>query len=222
MMHDVYFDESGDLGWIFDAPYRNGGSSRYFTIAYIIIPKEKSILLDRFIRNFYKSFSIEAKKEFKGMDFNDEFACISAKKIAKLLKNNSDIKLGSITTKKENVPEIVDNHSSNILYNYMVALGLTPKLKILNHVNIIPDKRSVPNGSLNSCPDLLKTKIWFDNNSPVKLFYTPEESHQNKRLMFIDWIANFIWRNYENDRSVAYEILRPHLKENLLYFNKKR
>lgn len=33
----VYLDESGDLGWKFDAPYRSGGSSRYLTIAAIAV-----------------------------------------------------------------------------------------------------------------------------------------------------------------------------------------
>lgn len=61
-MHDVYFDESGDLGWILDAPYRDGGSSRYFTIAYVLIPSEKSILLDRFIRRFYKAIPLKPKE----------------------------------------------------------------------------------------------------------------------------------------------------------------
>lgn len=36
---NVYFDESGDLGWSFDKPYGAGGSSRYLTIAFLIIPK---------------------------------------------------------------------------------------------------------------------------------------------------------------------------------------
>ena len=36
MQVSVYLDESGDLGWKFDAPYRCGGSSRYLTISAII------------------------------------------------------------------------------------------------------------------------------------------------------------------------------------------
>ncbi|MCB0651498.1 MAG: DUF3800 domain-containing protein [Saprospiraceae bacterium] len=203
-MHDVYFDESGDLGWILDAPYRDGGSSRYFTIAYVLIPSEKSILLDRFIRRFYKSYSIEAKREFKGMNFNDEFAVIAAKRIVKFLKTNEDVKIGAITVKKEEVPKIIDARNSNILYNYMVAVALTPVLKTLKSVRIIPDKRSVPTGSQNSCPDLLKTKLWLENNANVKITYSPEDSHHNKRLMFIDWVANFVWRNFEDGRGEAY------------------
>jgi hypothetical protein len=39
----IYLDESGDLGWRFDKPYRYGGSSRYLTIVSLIIsPHEKA------------------------------------------------------------------------------------------------------------------------------------------------------------------------------------
>lgn len=35
---NVYLDESGDLGWVLDKPYRNGGSSRFMTIAFVACP----------------------------------------------------------------------------------------------------------------------------------------------------------------------------------------
>jgi len=36
---NVYVDESGDLGWEFAQPFRQGGSSRYLTIASLLVPK---------------------------------------------------------------------------------------------------------------------------------------------------------------------------------------
>ncbi|AZB91680.1 hypothetical protein DKE41_019025 (plasmid) [Acinetobacter pittii] len=36
----IYLDESGDLGWNFNHPYRQGGSSRFLTIACVITPSE--------------------------------------------------------------------------------------------------------------------------------------------------------------------------------------
>ncbi|WMN84132.1 DUF3800 domain-containing protein [Vibrio parahaemolyticus] len=41
---NIYLDESGDLGWTFDSPYRRGGSSRYLTIASLIVSPEKKAL----------------------------------------------------------------------------------------------------------------------------------------------------------------------------------
>jgi hypothetical protein len=54
-MVNIYMDESGDLGWKFDAPYRKGGSSRFLTIAFIICPSNKSHKLDRIVRRIYES-----------------------------------------------------------------------------------------------------------------------------------------------------------------------
>ena len=36
-MTTIYLDESGDLGWKFDADFKRGGSSRYLTIAAAVI-----------------------------------------------------------------------------------------------------------------------------------------------------------------------------------------
>ncbi len=215
--HDVYLDESGDLGWNLDVPYRNGGSSRYFTIAYIICERSKSIELDRLVRRFYKRYSIPREKEYKGMNFNDDFACIAIKMVLKMLKENTDMTIGTVTVKKANCPSTVNYESSNILYNYMVSLALVTKIQFLDKAHIIPDKRSIPRESINSCPDLIKTKAWFEYESSVLLEYSPEESYKNKRLIFIDWIANFVWRKYEDERTQAYKMLKPFLEENIIF-----
>jgi hypothetical protein len=47
---NVYLDESGDLGWTFDKPYRHGGSSRYLTISVLIVPKDLSHLPKRILK----------------------------------------------------------------------------------------------------------------------------------------------------------------------------
>jgi hypothetical protein len=49
---NLYLDESGDLGWKFDKPYRDGGSSRYLTIATLIIPQNLSHLPKRIIKSY--------------------------------------------------------------------------------------------------------------------------------------------------------------------------
>lgn len=219
---DIYFDESGDPGWILDAPFRNGGSSQYFTIAYVLVPKEKSLLIDRFITKFYRSYKLDPEIEQKGANFKGGFTLIAAKSIAKFIKKNTEIIIGAITITKSNVPSnIIDNLSDNnshILYNYMLRNALVSKLQPLDKVDIFPDKRSVPKGSQNSCPDLLKTKLWFELNSDVQITYEPQDSYKNKRLMFIDWVANFVFRNYEDKETKPYEIIRPYLKEDFMYF----
>ena len=68
MEYDVYFDESGDLGWKLNQPYRKGGSSQFFTIAYIIIPTDKNKYINRFIKQFHKDRQ-GIEKEVKGAEF---------------------------------------------------------------------------------------------------------------------------------------------------------
>jgi len=52
--YDVYYDESGDLGWKLNHPYRKGGSSQFFVIAYIILPTDKNKHINRFFKKFHK------------------------------------------------------------------------------------------------------------------------------------------------------------------------
>lgn len=214
---DVYFDESGDLGWTLDQPYRKGGSSRYFTIAYIILPADKNKYINRFLRKFNKSRN--SSKEVKGAKFSNGRAKVMAKDIMKLLDIHSDILIGSITAKKSGVPaQIVNSGNDDVLYNHMVQQAICSKLPAFSKVNIIPDKRSVPTGSQNSCSDLIKHDLWMIRGASVEIAYRPEESHHNERLMFIDWIANFVWRYHEDGHAHAYSILGRKLIEDTLFF----
>ena len=54
MAYEVYYDESGDLGWNLHNPFGNGGSSRYFIIGYMIVASENKKRISRFLRDFHK------------------------------------------------------------------------------------------------------------------------------------------------------------------------
>jgi len=41
-MH-VFLDESGDLGWNFEHPFRMGGSSRFLTLAFLVVDESTHI-----------------------------------------------------------------------------------------------------------------------------------------------------------------------------------
>ncbi|MGK0365157.1 MAG: hypothetical protein ACI85O_002222 [Saprospiraceae bacterium] len=218
MIYDIYFDESGDLGWTLNLPYRKGGSSRFFLIAYLIIPKEKNKLIERFINKFHKERK-GIKKEIKGASFRNSRAKVMSRLIIDFIRQNSDITIGYVVIKKSNVPiTLVASGNDDVMYNYMVKIGITNKIGHFASVDIIPDKKSVPAGSKNSCPDLIKENLWLSRNSLVEITYKPEESHHNSRLIFIDWIANFIWRHYEDKNSEAFQILEPVLGSEQLFF----
>ena len=220
MEYDIYFDESGDLGWTLDKKYRKGGSSQYFVIAYIIIPTANTKHITRFIKKFHKERKGK-QKEVKGADFRNHRAKSTARSIADLIQKGLDITVGTVIVKKTDVPNnLIGTGNDDVLYNHMVKKGLCSNIADFDKVNIIPDKKSVPKGSQNSCSDLLKDELWLCQYSNVEISYKPEESHNIDGLMFIDWVANFIWRSYEDGYSAAHQILQPHIKEEMLSFER--
>lgn len=220
--HRAYLDESGDLGWTLNQPYRKSGSSRFFTIALLILPQEKEKHINRFLRKFHKERGGQ-DKEYKGASFSSRKAKSMARKILGFIEHDPDMHLGAVTINKAKVPSMLTGtENSNILYNHMVQALLCPMVKHYENISIIPDKRSVPSGSQNSCADLIKHKLWCEFDSRISISYKAEESQYNQRLQFIDWIANFVWRSYEdshkNSSQDAYQIISPSLQEKTIYF----
>lgn len=217
MEFDVFFDESGDLGWVLDKPFRNGGSSKFFVISYIIIPTESKKHIVRFVKKTYKNRN-KAIGELKGTNFKARGAKTVSREIILLLERHG-FKVGCVVVKKCNVPiRLKDPQNKEVLYNFMVQLGICDKITSLDKVNIVPDARSVPNGSENSCSDLIKSKLWMELGSNTIINYSPEVSHQSYELMFIDWITNFTWRFYEDEKPEPLQILSQCIEIKTLFF----
>ena len=217
MSHKLYLDESGDLGWTFDKPNREGGSSRFLSIAFIIVPDDQIKYCNRLVRDIYTLFKIDPKQEFKGTSMNDDQKNITAGKIRKLLRDKTDIKLGSITVMKERVMEHI-REDGNKLYNYMIWLSALPKIKTYTQVEMIRDKRSIKVKSGNSCIDYLTTQLAFELKSATKLIDNPTESHTEANLIFIDWVANFVWSHYEDSKSDPFNRLLEVMDNKQLFF----
>ncbi len=115
MATNVYLDESGDLGWMLEKPYRRGGSSRHLTIAYIICPSEKKHLPKRIVKNLYKKLRESSRVEIKGSSLSVVQKEYVARETMKLLNLHPDIILGAITVRKENVLEHI-REDANKLY----------------------------------------------------------------------------------------------------------
>ena len=213
----IYQDESGDLGWTFDKPNRKGGSSRYLSIAFVCVPDAKKQQLWRLVKRIYEKYKLNPKVEKKGSSFNDEHAAYIANRITDLVHKHNDIRICAITIKKENVFEHIRT-DENILYNYALVLKIAPVIKDLAEVKIIPDKRTIKVRSGNSCAEYLRTKLWLEMNSTTQLDYIPTESSKLPQLWFIDWVANFVWRKYEDGRGDAYQALQSILDESQLFF----
>jgi hypothetical protein len=217
MPHNVYLDESGDLGWKFTHPYRNGGSSRFLTIAFVITPITLKHLPKRIVKKVYEKYSFPLGIEVKGIDLTLEQKKYVCKLAANMVTSNPQIILGAITVKKQNVlPHI--QQDGNKLYNYMIGLSVLNKINQHPTVNLIRDERSIKVASGNSCGDYLQIKLWFDLNSSTTLTDILIHSHECHNIMFIDWISSSIWSLYENGERAFFDILSPILANQKLFF----
>ena len=214
---NVYLDESGDLGWSLDKPYRNGGSSRYLTIAALIIPKIISHLPKRLIRKTYKGKKQSSDIEIKGQYLSKEETDRFIRKVIHLLEREPSITISVISVKKENVQHHIRS-DANKLYNYMVNFAILQEIRECPSVDFIPDPRTIKVASGNSLVDYLKTKLWFELNSATVIKHIPIESKRNLTLQFIDFIAHVVWSRYENNEYDSYRLLRPYITERHLFF----
>lgn len=214
---NVYLDESGDLGWILDKPYRHGGSSRFLTIAFVCCPSEKKHLLRRVVVEVYKRKKADPKIEIKGSSLSIEDKVFFAEKVRKLVSMNPDIKIGAITVNKSKVQTHI-REDANKLYNYMIRLAVLPNVYGFPVVNLIRDNKTVKVKSGNSLIDYLQMSLWFDMNSSTRIVDIPSDSKKVKNLIFIDWINNLIWGKYEDGNDRAYEIIRNVMTSKKLFF----
>lgn len=215
---NIYLYESGDLGWSFSQPFRHGGSSRFLTIAFVACPSEKKHLLQRVVRNVYRYTKSNPKEELKGSMMTTSQKNYVAKQIRSLLKLHPDIKIGAITTRKENVDEHIRD-DANKLYNFMIKLALLPVIKDEVVVNLIRDNKSIKVKSGNSLIDYLQITLWFDMKARTKIVDIPMDSKKVQNLIFVDWINNIVWGNYEDGNSEPFNILGSTISSQTLFFH---
>jgi len=213
----IYLDESGDLGWSFAAPFRNGGSSRYLTIGAICVPSDKKHLPKRIIKKLYGQFGWTTSVERKWSMMNDPERTAFAQAAHALCQANADIHLHAITVRKQNV-QMHLRADGNKLYNYMIRLSLLGRMRHHPEVIMIPDPRSIKVRSGNSLPDYLQTLLWFHLRCPTVLRMCPIESHDSKGIQFADMLCGAIQAGFEDGNLKYSNIIAPRLFQKRLYF----
>lgn len=211
----ILIDESGDLGWTLNKPYREDGSSQYLTVACLFLPKRSKNLPKNIISNMYKKMEWQNEKKASSASLNQKTTFCN--NVVSLLKSHPDIKIDVITVKKQNVATHIRT-DGNKLYNYMLSLIIPEYTAGYSEVDFIPDERSIKVKSGNSLVDYLQVKLWFEHNQQTKLINKPGRSHEQYNLQFIDWIAHCIWVNFEWNEDTMYKILIPHIKHRPLFF----
>ena len=213
----LYIDESGDTGFSFEKPNRSGGSSRYLTIASLLIPKTKRHIPKRIVRKVYNKRKRKTDNELKGHMLNIDEKQKIIDRTKSMLKSNKDIKILGITVNKQNVQAHIAE-DSNKLYNYMIKIMLERRLKNITELEFIPDPRSIKVASGNSLLDYIQTTIWFDWDLETKLKRVALQSDNSLNLQYIDFISYMIWSYFEDGDNTSYDDLKPLIIHKRLFF----
>jgi hypothetical protein len=214
---NVYTDESGDLGWTFNRPYRSGGSSRFFTIAHLLVPKAQKHIPKRLVKDMYKFMSWHPSQELKASNLKPAQRLHLAGLTVSMMSKYPDIKVIAMTVRKENVHARF-HRDSNKLYNYMIRLALLEHIKKYPCVGFVTDRRPIKVASGNSMSDYLQTILWTDLDADTVLDYRPVDSKDSLNIQFIDFMANLIWRSHELGESEPLKSLSKFLLRKTLFF----
>lgn len=218
MQVSVYLDESGDLGWKFDAPYRNGGSSRYLTISAIIINHKIRHLLKRMMRDLYQKTATPTSQEVKFAHLNPEQRLWIANKLAAFkTRYGNDVHYCSMTVKKEKVMQHIRD-DANKLYNYMIKLMLAGRLSAYEKTFFNVDQRSIKVESGRSLHDYLQTTLWFEYGSSSKLETIQCDSKDHLGVQLADILSGIVQSHFEDGKSDARNVLAVHADIRTLYF----
>jgi hypothetical protein len=213
----VFLDESGDTGWDFSQPYRKGGSSRFLTLAFLVVDPAQHDRPRRLIRDIRRKYRMNVSREIKGCELSPGQLLFFATRASTIIAQTKGISLRAITVMKENVQDHIRG-DPNKLYNYMANLCLLDAIKHEAGVNITPDPRSIKVASGDSMIDYLQTQLWFDRSAETVLVHRPFESHRNLNLQFVDVVAHIVWSHYEDNDNAAYSILSPYVQCKHLFF----
>lgn len=214
----IYVDESGDLGWTFTAPYRSGGSSRYLTIAALLVAKEHKKHPKRLIKNLYSRTKASPSDEIKWVALDNTERQWLAEQF-KELKNRlgANLRLLTVTVSKERVMQHI-RADGNKLYNYMTKLLLTEIMAQHESITLLPDQRSIKVESGRSLHDYLQTTLWFELGAKTTLETKPMDSKCCLGLQFADFLAGMVQNHFEDEKSDCVKILGSSVEMKRLFF----
>jgi hypothetical protein len=219
MAATIFIDESGDLGWTLDRPYGHGGSSRYLTIAAVVVREdEHKHRPSRLVRDMYKFHGWSAANEKKWTRMSRAERLDFATKAAKLAAAQPAIKLFAMTVRKANVQEHL-RADPNLLYNYMLKLMLLDEMAAHDEVVLKPDPRTIKVQSGNSQHEYLQTVLWYERGARTRLHSEPEGSEKQLGIQFADMLAGVVQSNFELNQQPPWRAMKDSIAWNSLFFN---
>ena len=202
----IYVSRNGDLGFSFDRPFRRGGSSRYLTITFLLVPKKLSHLPKRIVRKIFRKKKFGGDIDLKGARLTLSDKTFFAGKATDLLGRHPEIRVFCVTIDKETIKDhIRDNRG--MIYNHINRLVLSERIRNESRVTFSPNKQSIKAKDWVCLADYLQSELWFELNSNTVIENSHREDIKSLNHRFIDWIGHIIWSKYEDNESEAYEIL---------------
>lgn len=186
-------------------------------MAFLIANQEECKHPKRVAKKIAIERGIPRGHELKGCELPRPTLIRFAELASKMIGAHPDIKICTITVRKENVQDHIRG-DPNKLYNYMLNLSLPDHIKAHPQVILSPDPRSIKVASGNSMVDYLQTQLWFEHNSITRLSHQPLESHTSLAIQFIDVVSHIVWSFHEDGQLDPYRILAPHMRCKHLFF----
>lgn len=212
----IYVDESGDLGWSFEHPYGHGGSSRFLTIAVLIVPDDLDHLPKRKIKELYTYGKWDPKREKKWVEMSAGARPTFAINAVKLREKHPCIGYKAIVVNKQNVNANF-RRDSNKLYNYMIRLLLLDELANHAHVTLIPDPLSIKVQNGKSLHHYLDGLL-YEREARTVLATEIRDSRDCRSLQFADMLAGVVGTHYEFRKSEPFRTFGRHLPTRHLFF----
>jgi hypothetical protein len=202
----AFFDESGDLGWKFDAPYRQGGSSRFFVIASALGPGKLHHPLGRVIKKLWHTQGWTSQQEKKWKDIPNKARLSFAELALGCIEANPDIRLSvSILDKQALQPHLRPDH--HLLYAHLATQLIASDLAACSEAEVCPDELNQGTGAANLLQHLMRHEVWFRRGCAPSIKQIPKQKHLEQALGFCDMLAGAAASQYEDGRSEPWRLL---------------
>lgn len=206
----IYLDESGDLGFDFT----KGGTSRFFVITLLILDDyESNKRLFKAVERTIKNKIRKGKsKKIKTLELKGAKTDASVKKYFFKNLNDAKVRIYSLVLNKARVYEELQA-SKKRLYNFVARLLLEKcpfgeaKNKIILTLDKSKDQKGIREFNqylLLQLQGLIPIKI------PIEIYHAV--SHENKGIQAADLFSWGIFRKYERNDVLWYNVFRERIK----------
>lgn len=204
----VLLDESGDLGWIFDKPYRHGGSSRFFTIGATVGIDNAHRKPGAVFKRLAKIQNWTSKNEKKWIDLGSQVRKTFANLTVDMAKEHPGVHLLVCVLDKQKVPLHIRGHH-HLIYAWLASSLIAPTIRTLRHTSICPDELN--SGSEALVETVLRKDLWFHLRSKACVTRIARSGALEDGLSFCDFLAGSFQSHFEDGDSDAFHILKDHV-----------